>query len=375
MDTSKNNLFRLLHTIGDNDLQNDRGYEASEELYNYAYKNKVALLYLEALKKRNALGDLEKYYIKNINRNKILFDDLSIVSNELNKSNIDYSFIKTLRYFPENPNDIDIIVFGDSGPIISRIVENLENAGYRKYSKGNNKYNINKIGKIGFWDYKRPIDNPRSGDPYNYFDLDFYLEIMVEEFVHGNKDLFAEYRVEREFVNQYSGQNIKVNVLSPGAELFFLFFHSIFPTRTIGLELYFSTQFLLREFGEKDFRIFDKLSSSTRLVAESVLCVKHLQRLYEYAFGKKNEKLTELGKCIGIKKTYNFPEEINYPYIFPLFFFIKAGIKSIFHKKGIISFLFVILKCFNPFYSYNILKEIISRKLTSNRYASKFHNS
>ena len=198
---------------------------------------------------------------------------------------------------------------------------------------------------------------------------------MVEEFIHGNKNNFSKYTTIREFENIYNGTKIQAKILQPGAELFYLFFHSIFPTGIIGLELFYSSVFILKNFTKEDFEIFWKLSRLAHLHKETSFCIHLLNNLYEEAFSHDYRGFIELinsdKKPINIKLGGNE----SFPYIFSIFFFIKAGVKSTLHKKGVISIFFVLIKCINPFYTYNIVKEILSRKCTINRYVSKFHKN
>jgi len=365
-------VIKLIRSIGFPDIKNHCEPVENEELYQLAFKNKVALLYLDALTRNGSLKFLNEYYLKNILRYNTLFDDIKQLTPALDVSGLKYALIKTFRYYPENPNDIDILILEDYTDKLKKLDTELSKIGYLKYTRGNNKYNFGKVGKIGYWDYKRDKYNLKAGDQYIFFDLDFYLEIMVEEFIHGNKYNFSEYVTLKRFYNNYSDKYIEAKVLTPGAELFYLFFHSIFPTRTIGLELFFSSLYLLKDFSQDDFNAFYKLSYKFHLKNEVMICMAHLQNLYRQAFDENNEKLQFLIASLGRKYKRIMANDINYPYIFPLFIFIWAGIKSAFHKKGIISLIFVLLKCVNPFYAYNIISEILSKKLTFNRYKSKF---
>lgn len=366
-------VLNLIRSIGYKSMGNDFEPIESEELYEIAFNNKITFLYLDSLKQKGKLKLLSNYYDRNYHRYSTLFNDVRYLTPAIEKSGLNYALIKTFRYYPENPNDIDVLVFGSYEQHLEKLDDELSKIGYLKYTIGNNRYNFGKIGKIGYWDYKRDKSNLRTGDDYFYFDLDFYLQIMVEEFVHGDRKIYSKYVETKKFVNNFSGEELSVKVLTPGAELFYLFFHSIFPTRTIGLELFYSTLFILDEFTEDDYRSFSSLAGKAHLKYETACCIAHLQNLHRNAFKSEHNALKVLASFFSHQSNRINVQDSDYPFIFPLPFFIKAGLKSALHTKGLQSLTAIMIKCFNPSYSWNIMKEVISRKLAKNRYSLKYN--
>ncbi len=279
---------------------------------------------------------------------------------------------KTLRHYPENPNDIDILLFDDLHLNLTKITTALESVGYRQYTKGNNFYNFGRIGKVGFWDYKRVGPASSSTDSFDWFDLDIYGEIMVEEFVHGDKTLLANDVVAETFLSVVDGIALEAKVLSPGANLFYVYFHSIFPTRSVGLEVFLTTLHELLHFQSRDYQRFAELARRSRLQKEVAYVLRLMGDLYVDVYGTVCERLQFLSWSLSERPPEMEVGEINFPYIFQTSLFLSAGMKCALHRKGFQSLLAVLVKSLYPPYALNILREVFSRRLAEQRYAPKY---
>jgi hypothetical protein len=351
--------------------------EESKDLFEIAHQNRVALLYLQKLQETNKLDILRPHYEKNLKRFSQLHSDVRRLLPALDGMGLSYALLKTLRYYPETPNDIDILIFDDFEPRLGELTVALEELGYRKYTKGNNFYNFTHVGKLGFWDYKRVGANSKDHDPSTYFDLDIYGEIMVEELVFGDKTILSNDVINETCTNFADLSPTTARVLSPAADLFYIYFHSVFPTRNLGLEVLYTTLYDLLHFREDDYERFAKLARLSRLEKEILYSLNLVRDLYYSVYNTRCEKLETLLGVLsrkGITKGSRCDQEITFPYMFPTSFFILAGIKSSFHKKGLQSIFAILLKSFYPPYAANLIREVLSKKRAKSRYALKFNS-
>jgi len=348
-----------------------RDPQESKRLFEISFKNRIAFLYLWKLHETGRLDFLRSEYERNLRRYIQLYEDLSRLLPVLDGLGMSYALVKTLRQYPENPNDIDILLFEDLHTNLTAITKDLEGIGYRKYAKGNNTYNFGRVGKVGFWDYKRIGPKSKTSNALVWFDLDIYGEIMVEEFVHGDITLMANDVVTEAYTNVVDGRTLNARVLNPAADLFYVYFHSIFPTRNIGLEVFYTTLHDLLYFRETDYRRFAELARNSRLKKEIGYSLRLVADLYRTAFGVNCDRLEMLLDVLS-DRSMGVREEVDFPYVYPTSFFVSAGIKTSFHKKGVQSLLAVFLKSLYPPYAANIIREVLSKKLAKKRYNLKY---
>lgn len=110
-----NQTMKLIKIIGSPFISEDEKLDNCEstELYNIAIKNKIPLLYLQALDHRDELNKLKDKYQKEIDKYNKFLNTTIKVAKLLNENNINYAIIKTLRPFPYVPGDIDVLILDD----------------------------------------------------------------------------------------------------------------------------------------------------------------------------------------------------------------------------------------------------------------------
>ena len=371
------NIRKLLQIIGSPYIDEQIiEPEESKQLFETAYQNRVAFLYLLKLQQTGKLDLLRPQYEKNLARYCQLHHDVRRLLPVLDDLGLSYALLKTLRYYPENPNDIDVLIFDDFESKFGELTVALEKLGYKKYTKGNNFYNFGRVGKVGFWDYKRVGTNLENHDPSTYLDLDIYGEIMVEELVFGDKTILSNDVIVETYENIVDSSSTTARVLSPPADLFYVYSHSIFPTRNLGLEVLYTTLYDLLHFHEDDYDRFAELAKVSRLSKEIMYALNLVRDLYSTVYEAECERLEVLVDSVsrtGVNQSSSFErEEITFPHTFPTMFFLLAAMKSSLHKKGLQSMLAMLLKSVYPPYAANIIREAFSRRLSRERYALQY---
>lgn len=212
-----------------------------QPLYRYAAKNRMTLLYLDALERRGIemfredREKLSKTYSHAINL-------MLRVSDLLEEAGLDYAFFKSLRPYREATVDVDLLAFG---------------SGYLDALKLMN--------KAGYSLLERGALSATFRDPVSKLGVDVHDEIGVSYVIYLDKEKLSEHVVRREV----SGLGF-VRTLSPAADLLAVISHSVMKEHMYALSEYYSTLFCLRD--ESSVTFVDSLRSlAERCKLESAL--------------------------------------------------------------------------------------------------------
>ena len=346
----------------------------SEELFDFAFRNRIAFLYLDALESQGRLDRLCNQYERLSNRYNKLHVSVRSLTHKLEGTSVPYVLFKTMRYYPEIANDIDLLLWASNQAEVSNVVRAIESLGYRKYDTVQ-KYNFNRVGKMGFGDYERLPDSPKSGDESRFIDLDIYLEVMVEEIVYFDKEKLRGNDIFKKFRNSFDGKETEARVFRPAIDLFTVLIHSIFPTRNFSLDMFFTTIYNLEQFTREDFDIFVQACKNAHLCRELGHPLGIIRQLFLSAFEREPSKLDQLLSLLGWENRFGDRvrvQTMSYPFVYDLLLFLKVAGKAAFHFKGIVSFLCMVVKSLYPPYAYNIVREVLSTDLARRRHTLKF---
>lgn len=220
--------YKIIQDVSDNELI---------ELYDFAFENRVALLYLSKYRKEGWNKFLEKKYKDLKEREEKTFDVISRLASKLNDFDKDnYIVFKSIKPYPATPNDTDVIWLG-SKEKYNIANEYLLNNGYifHEWAPQQKTY-FDERGK----------DQVGKGKKGGTYYIDFYEEISTDYYAYANKHKLRPYLV-RKVLN-----GIEVNLLASEPELAIMMFHNVFPERTFQLEHFFVP---LYYFKKRDFNL------------------------------------------------------------------------------------------------------------------------
>jgi len=213
-------------------------YDASKtnifELYRYATKNKVALLYLEALRRLGNIGSLQTEYDSMIARYAGTEAAIHRVSEVLDKAGVDYVFFKSIRPYREVTVDIDILVFGSR---YREVIRAMQRAGYLFLAAG---------------PLSTTFRDSRAG-----IDLDIYDEVGVSYLIYLDKHALTNSVGKSRLSN-----GDVVRSLYPEADLLAVIAHSVIKEQMYVLSEYYTTLHYLAHMK------YDGLNSFLSLVDE-----------------------------------------------------------------------------------------------------------
>ena len=358
----KSRIIELLRITGSpfsGDCQKKTVLE-SEVLFEIAHANRIGLLYLQTLKDNEKLNKLEKEYKNLYNRYHETLVTTAHLSDVLDKNNIPYSTIKTIRPFPATPNDVDVIFLGRTRDF-KEANNILKKNGYSEFNKA--------PGQMMYFD-------KRSGDLSNkikkvgkkggIFYIDMYRELMVKRFIYLDRKKLSKYVIEQKIL-----EDSITNVLMPPVDLALILFHACFPNRMYSLEIFYTTLFHLKSMGEDDIKIFKDYirNNSIQLAIKSSLSIT--KEIYTNVFGEVphifsrllNEK--EIQR-FSIRKTFCNAELPPFKVKFWLFFTVFLNRLS--HFISFKSFIVQILCFINPKYLIRFLNQLLDKKEIDDRY-------
>lgn len=258
-------LFELL---GSPFAERSRRTFSDEELlavYDHAFPNRVALLYLSLHRREGWDPRLEEKYQALKDREGMTFDVIARLGETLNRWRPDdYVIFKSIKPYPATPNDTDVICFADPTGY-EEMYQHLLGAGYLFHEwapQQRTLFDPRGAGKIG---------HGKKGGTY-YIDL--YTEISTDYFAYMNKRRLRPFVVTRE-VN-----GVPVKLLRPEPELAVVMFHSVFPERTFQLEHFYLP---LHYFAKPDFDVevfirFCRESGAAYAVKSQVSLIAWLHR-------------------------------------------------------------------------------------------------
>jgi len=263
----------LVRSIGSPFISKDQNsVKESRILYELAKKNKVGLLYLDAVSKSGRLNDLKKEYESELLRYNDFLAGMSYVHKIFIEEQLDYVFFKTLRPYPGIGRDADVMVLGQK-KAYEKIAALLVKRGYKSINVSATGINL--------------------VDPLTTIDIDLQREFATNYIIWLDKSLWPAYIQKRRLPD---GEHI--NVLSSSMEIIVAIVHDLME-QTYYLGDYYSFLYYLHELGEENLRSLGKELKENRLldagrVFFTITAALH-RRAHDMIPNELNILLSELG--------------------------------------------------------------------------------
>lgn len=268
-----NKTIKLLRTIGSPGITREEplvNSEESLELYDFAIKNKVPLLYLESLERQGKLNKLKERLDEEHEKYLGFVGGVGRVSKIFNGAGIEYALFKTIKPYPAVPGDIDTLIMGEVA-MYEKAVEVLRKAGY-KYIGATN-----------------PGPSPEDlVDTINDIVIDLQEDLSLSYLVYMDKNKFGNQITEIELP---TGEMVKN--LMPELDLAIVIIHSL-TEHLCTLGDCYTFLYRLSEMSEKDIGNFIDILDEHKIrgIARAFITITDV--LCEAAYGEKPEKLNYL---------------------------------------------------------------------------------
>jgi len=365
-------LMRIIGSplIADGEKISNNAVE-SQELYELAVRNKITLLYLEALKKQGKLNELKEKYDERIASYPRFMGAIAQLDKLLKPVNIDYVIFKTIRPYLGMPTDIDLLILGDSkqyqktldvllkahyGNIASDIVDTNALCTEDDYKKA-----VETLMKPTY--LADPLKNVSPTgtdflDPEYGIDIDLQRELAINYVIYVDKNRFKNHIIRTKLPN---GQ--EVSTLECGFELAVVTAHSLIEQMYLLGECY-ALLYHLSAMDDDGIDSFieavkeNKLEVATRMVASITA------ELHKAAFGTIPQKLELVMNKLGTD-TSEVGRLIRNEFKMPHKYSLLTVLRFFMHKIGEPRFrksvLNQIIKTFNPKLARYVITELIDK--------------
>ncbi len=323
----------------------------SKDLYQFAFKNNVEMLYFEKLDAPSGLKTLKDDYAEIRERQKQTLKSIAKFSNVLEEGGIDYGITKTIRPYRGTPNDIDALFLGPLKEYESA-AEYLTTKGYKITAPNDMQYE--------FFDTNagEKFNKDKSG---GCFYIDFYRELAADHMPYMDSDKLRNEVIK----HNIEGEDKPVNMFTKRAEIVILALHSVLMHRTIPLEVIYTYSFFFNEMSEDEIR--DLWSYTKDNQAEPALrCVLTVMKvLYTECFDEVPDKLKLLLKLSGISKKEEKEfrsEDLKMPHTVTLSNFVISVFSKIRGKRSRQGFMKELGHMLNPVFAVEVIYHMLSKK-------------
>jgi len=319
-----------------------------EKIYDKAFVNRVALLYLTIHRKEGWPAQLEKKYQKLNARRIRTLDIISNLGEALNEFSVkDYAIFKSLKPYPATPNDTDVINFGDKEQF-KAVLDHLYAKNYQFHEWAPMQTTLihpKGIGKTG---------KGKKGGTYY---IDMYSDISTDYFLYIDKRSLEPY-VETRQLNEKQFQNVKKEV-----ELAIILFHNVFPERTFQLEHFYMPLYHLNE-NDFDLEVLITFAEEQRLsyaISTNLTLVEYIhKKLFNFVPTPVSTLLDRWGR-----NTYELSRFITSGEETPYMFSPRTFWITFYHKlkdsNALRSLLFQGLHMINPIFFADVIKSLKNR--------------
>jgi len=343
--------IQLMKIIGTPLCESTEDPVESNELYKFAFKNNIELLYLNKINETGKLDKLSKDYKNLKDREKDTLKTINRLSTVLNKHDIPHAFTKTLRPYPGTPNDVDCLYLGplDKYDEYGKI---LQKEHYKLTAPNDMQYEF--FDELSENEFSKIKEGGR-------FYIDFYRELAADHMPYMDSDILINHRIE----TNIEGHDDPVTIFDKKHEMIILSLHSVIMHRIIPLEVIYTYSYYLSEMTNEEIK---ELWNETRknhaeIAMRTVLTTMKI--LYKEAYNTIPDKLEYLISLSGIHKSearnfvssnYHMPHIVNLSTFVTSVFGKLRGKRS---RKGFYKELFHML---NPVFAVEVLYHMLSKK-------------
>jgi len=340
----KNKTIKLLRVIGSPGITREEplvNNEESLELYDFAIKNKVPLLYLESLERQRALNKLKTKLDEERERYSKFVRGVGRVARIFNNANIEYTLFKTIKPYPAVPGDIDILIMGDVSEY-ERAHEVLREAGYKYIGATNPGPSLEDL-----------------VDTINDIVIDLQEDLSLSYLIYMDKNKFADKISE---IKLPTGE--KVKNLMPELDLAIVIIHSL-TEHLYTLGDFYTFIYRLAEMKEKDINNFIDILEEHKIrgIAKSFVTITDI--LCEEAYGEKPEKLDYLLNELNYDKIEAgniIKNDFKMPHRYSVITIGRTLLEKMKEKRFRRSVATQMVKMLNPMLTKFIIGEFIERR-------------
>ena len=372
---SENSTIELLRVIGSPLAREKERFSAdayeSRGLYQFAAKNKISLLYLNALDRHGKLNELKPEYKEQQARYPIFLEAIARVASILDAARIEYVVFKTIKPHPALPSDVDVMVLNSHykesirallkvgyTPLLSEVINTAALTSEGDYEKATEILCKSTYGKT----HISPTGSTFIDGECNVH-IDLQKDLAVSYVIYMDKSKFTQHLISTGLPN-----GIKVKTLAPELDLATVIAHSLME-QTYSLGEFYTFSHYLSDMDEKKVSNFINIVKENRLKSALRTLATITAELHKAAYGKVPESLksilTEVGLDASEAKNLernNFRMPHKYKALTVIKFLLEKSGEPGFRK----SVLTQVIKMLNPNLTKLVIRELIGMRRREN---------
>ncbi len=254
-------------------------------LLEYATMNKVGLLYLERSGEHGTLGKFENACIRERRKRHELLVTITRAAGLLRSGGIQYAVFKSIFPYPAIPNDVDILVFGESLEF-RKATRILANAGFKVIRSSPRQISLHDT-------RNRKHIHINMKDVY---DVDLYQDAAASYLVYLDKAKFINNVIEKWILGK------QVKTLTAEAELLAMMTHSVIPEQIYTLSTFYTSIYTLARMSFAEINKLTLMAKESRVTCPARVHCSITTALHQAAFGSIPEKLRHILTNLGREK-------------------------------------------------------------------------
>ncbi|MDH5644372.1 MAG: nucleotidyltransferase family protein [Candidatus Heimdallarchaeota archaeon] len=323
----------------------------SDELFRYAFRNNVEMLYFQALEEAGKLDTLRATRDEIIARQRDTAKTICRLSEVLRHDDIPHAMTKTLRPYPGTPNDIDCLYLGP--------LDQYENVG--KYLQ-NNQYRLTGPNDMQYEFFDEISDEAFQEDKSGgRFYIDFYRELAADHMPYMDSQILAKEVIQV----QIDECPNPVYVFKPIAEMVVLSLHSVLMHRIVPLEVFYTYAYFIAEMSEVELDELWRFTCLNHAEPAMRTVLTLMETLHQECFGFVPDKLAYILKLSGQRiseKKDLLQNDIHMPHVVRLSTFVISVFSKIRGKRARRGFFKELAHMLNPVFAVEVLYHMLSKK-------------
>ena len=347
------------------------GAHESRGLYQFAVKNKISLLYLNALDRHGKLNELKPEYEEQQAKYPIFLEAIARVASILDAAGVEYVVFKTIKPYPALPSDIDVMVLDNQykesirallkvgyTPLLSEVINTAALTSEGDYEKAaeilcKSTYGKTHVSPTG----STFIDNERN------VHIDLQKDLAVSYVIYMDKSKFTQHLISTGLPN-----GIKVKTLAPELDLATVIAHSLME-QTYSLGEFYTFSHYLSDMDEKKVSNFINIVKENRLKSALRTLATITAELHKAAYGKVPESLKSILTEVGFDASEAKNLERNnfrMPHKYKALTVIKFLLEKLGEPRFRKSALTQVIKMLNPNLTKLVIRELIGMRRREN---------
>jgi len=353
-----NLTIKLLKTIGSPfssiALESVSNSNEATKLYTLALKNKIGLLYLDALKKHREFRDFKSEYEKGYTRYTETLVTAINISKLLDSAGIDHVIFKFFKLYPNTPSDVDVLFLCSDDEYI-KATEMLIRKGYYKIGETPSQTVVYDL-RGG---YDRMDKRTKGGKKGGIYYIDLYREAAASCIIYIDKEKLSKYVAKIDLDGE------KIWALKPEAELAVTLMHSVFPEQLYTLADYYTSIYYLFGASKREVNNFINLVKENKVTIAIKSILRITAVLHKLAHGfvpeKIQEILIELGS--GTPKANGFIENnFEAPYRHSMLTVVRVLLEKVQERRFRKSVVMQMGAMLNRSFGKEVIDDIIQRR-------------